>query len=80
MSAAEKRGLGTWKKSRLFRPVGESVISKSVVDARRAPTSKMVDGEKSEKGRLVAQGDQGPNLKDGVVETFGCVSPRSSRL
>ena len=40
----------------------------------------MAEGEKCVKARLAAKGFQDPDLKDGLVETSGCVSLRSSRL
>ena len=43
-------------------------------------TWKMVEGVKTVKARLVATGYQDPDLKNGLVETSGCVSPRSSHL
>ena len=38
------------------------------------------DGVKTVKARPVAKGYQDPDLKDGLVETSGCVSLRSSHL
>ena len=37
----------------------------------------MVDCKKDAKGRLAAKGYQGPDLKDGIVDTSGRVSLRS---
>ena len=52
---------------------------KFAVDTRWAPTRKLVGGKKNVKARLVAKGYRDPDAKDGLVETFGCVSRRSSR-
>ena len=40
----------------------------------------MVDGIKKVKARLVAKGFQDPDLTEGLVDTSGCVSLRSSHL
>ena len=40
----------------------------------------MAEGKGSVKARLVAKGFQDPDLKDGLVETSGCVSLCSSHL
>ena len=40
----------------------------------------MVDGKKDVKACLVAKGRQDPDVGDGLVETSGCVSLRSSHL
>ena len=40
----------------------------------------LVDGEEDVKARFVSKGYQGPDLKDGLVETSGSVSLRSSHL
>ena len=39
-----------------------------------------MDGVKSVKARLAAKGFQDPDLKEGLVETSGCVSLRSPHL
>ena len=39
-----------------------------------------MDGIKKEKARLVAKGFQDPDLTEGLVDTSGCVSLRSSHL
>ena len=43
-------------------------------------TWKMVDGKECVKARLAAKGFQDPDSKEGLVDTTGCVSLRSSRL
>ena len=40
----------------------------------------MADGKTCVKARLAAKGFQGPDLQEGLVDTSGCVSLRSSRL
>ena len=39
-----------------------------------------MDGRKTAKARLVAKGFQDPDLQEGLVDTSGCVSLRSSHL
>ena len=47
-------------------------ITKAVVLTWELP-----DGKTGSEARLVATAQQGPDLKDGAVETSGCVSLRS---
>ena len=58
-TAAKERERCAWEKFRVFKPVRESTLSKSVADTRRVLTWKMVGG----KGR------QGPDLGDGSLGT-----------
>ena len=51
-----------------------------MVGTRWVLTWTVVDGVITVKARLVANGYQEPDLKDGLVETAGCVSLRSSHL
>ena len=53
---------------------------KDVAGARWVLTWKVVDGVKTVKARLAAEGRQDPDLKDGLVETSGCVSMQASHL
>ena len=68
------------EKFKVFSSVKESDISKAVIDSRWVLTWKMVDGIKKVKARLVAKGFQDPDLTEGLVDTSGCVSLRSSHL
>ena len=54
-------------------------VSKQIAQARWVLTRKMVDGRKSVKARLVAEGYQGPDVQDGVVDSPGCLIFRWSR-
>ena len=74
------RELEAWKKFKVFSSVKESDISKTVIDSRWVSTWKMVDGIKKAKARLVAKRFQDPDLTEGLVDTSGCVSLRSSHL
>ena len=60
------------------RKVRESWLAKRqfecVVDARWVLTWKMVDCRGDAEARSVAEGYQDPDLKEGIVETSGCVS------
>ena len=40
----------------------------------------MVDGAKTVEARPAVKGFQDPDLEGGIVDTLGCVSPRSSNL
>ena len=76
-SCAEVRGAllgnGNWR-------MGESTLSKSVVNARWVLNWPMADGKKHVKARTVAKGYQDPDPRDGFVETSGRASGRSSHL
>ena len=55
-------------------------MPKQLVDTRWVLTWEMAEGKKCVKARIAAKGFQDPDLKDGLAETSGCVSLRSSRL
>ena len=74
------RELEAWAKFKVFSSVGEGAISKKAIDSRWALTWKMGNGAKKVKARLVAKGFQDPDLTEGLVDTSGCVSLRSSHL
>ena len=78
MSAARVREPNDCKEFEDSQPLQSGTPSKSIADARRALTWKMVDGKKDPKARLVAESDQCPDLADGLVETSGRVGLRSS--
>ena len=50
--------------------------TEDVVDTRWVLAWREVDGEKTVKGRFVARGYQGADLRDGNVDTSGCVRRR----
>ena len=76
----KRRELEAWGKVEAFSPLHACKVQEQLVDTRWVLTWKMAEGEKCAKARLAAEGFQGPDLKDGLVETSGCVSLRSSRL
>ena len=67
-----------WGKFEAFLPLHECKVQKQMADTRWVLTWEMVEGEICVEARLAAKGFQDPNLKDGLVETSGCVSLRSS--
>ena len=80
VASAKTKDLDAWGKFKIFTLVCSSSLPKSSVDSRWVLTWKMVDGVKSAKARLVAKGFQDPDLQEGLVDTSGCVSLRSSHL
>merc|ERR1712131_293647 len=65
---------------KVFNPVLETAVNKKIADTSWALTWKMVEGQLRIKARLVAKGFQDPDLQEGLVDTSGCVSLRSSHL
>ena len=80
VGAAKGRELDAWSHFRAFSPCEPERCNKSVVGTRWVLTWKVADGAKTVKARLVAKGYQGPDLQDGLVETSGSASLRSSHL
>ena len=80
VDAAKRRELDAWSHFRVFSPCAPAKCTKSVVGTRWVLTWKMVEGVKTVKARLVAKGYQDPDLQEGLVETSGSVSLRSSHL
>ena len=76
----KRRELEAWEKFEAFLPLHECKVQKQMADTRWVLTWEMVEGEICVKARLAAKGFQDPDLKDGLVETSGCVSLRSSHL
>ena len=72
--AAISRELDTSKKFDVLLPVKEGVLSKAVVDSRRAQPWKMANGRKHVRGRHLAKDYRDPDLKEGLVATRGRVS------
>ena len=64
----------------MYSPVKPGKCTKEVAGTRWVLSWKMVEGVKTVKARLVAKGYQDPTLKEGLVETSGCVSVRPSHL
>ena len=80
VSAPKERENGTRKRSELFKPVKENALPKPIVETRWIHIWEMGEGKKDVQARLVAQGYRGLDLRDGLVETSGCVSVRPSHL
>ena len=80
VEAAKRRELDAWCKFQVFSPVLGTRVTKDVVETRRVPTWKDLDGKRAAKDRWVARGFQGPDLAEGLVDTSSCVSLRSSHL
>ena len=78
VSAAEERGFNAWKKSKGFQSLRGRASSKSIVDACRAPSSKMVDAKEDAMARAVVTGHQGPGLGAIIADISGRRSLRSS--
>ena len=78
--AAKVTELGSFKKLDVFDPRRDCNASKQLVRTRWVLTWEMVDGRKSVKARLAAEGYQNPELQKGIADTSGYVSPRSSHL
>ena len=73
---ADEKGLDVWKHVKVFPPVKMGSQSKDVADTRWALTWGVVEGAKTVRARLVAKGDQGPDLRNGNLDIAGCVSRR----
>ena len=80
VKAAKDRGLAALRKFHVFEHLREGASSNAVADSRWALTWKTLDGQSNVKARPVPKGSQGRDLKDGLVETAGCVGLRSSHL
>ena len=80
VKAGKQRELAAWGKLDVFPPRDACKVRKQIVQRRWLLTRKMAEGKKCVKARLVAKCFQGPDLKDGLVDSSGCVSLRSSHL
>ena len=78
--AADTRGLVARKQFKVFNPLEPGRCTKEVVGTRWVLTWKMVEGVKTVKARLAAKGYQDSDLEEGLVETSGSASLRSSHL
>ena len=78
--ATKIQELDSWKKFDVREPRRASHVSKQKVETRRVITWKTADGRKCVQARLVAKGDQDPDLREGSADTSGCASLRSSHL
>ena len=64
----------------VYTPRSEDRASKKIAQIRQALTWKLVGGKQRVKARLVPMGFQDPDLHEGLADTSGCVSLRSSNL
>ena len=78
--AAETREVDARSQFKVYSFMELGECDRDVVGTRWVLTWKVADGVKTVRARLLATGYRGPDLKDGLVETSGCVSLRSSRL
>ena len=76
----KRQELEAWEKFEVFLPLHECKVQKQMVDTRWVTTWKMVGCKTCAKVCMVATGLQDPGLKDGLVNTSGCFSLRSSHL
>ena len=72
----KRRELAARDKFDVSSPLRACKVQTQIVQTRWVLTRKMVEGKKCVKARLVAEGFQHLDLKDGLVETSGCVSIR----
>ena len=78
--AAKTRELDACTRFKVYSPMEPGKCNKEEVGTRWVLAWKMVEGVKTSEARLVTKGNQVPDLKDGLVETSGCVSLRSPHL
>ena len=64
----------------VFARRNECPASKKAEKTRWVWTWKIVDGEKCVEARLLAEGFQDTDVQEGLVDTPGCVSLRSSHV
>ena len=74
------RGLGDWGEFDVYAQRDARHVPKKAAQTRRVLTWEMADGKECVKARLVATGFRDPDLREGIVDTSGCVCPRSSHL
>ena len=80
VTKAKERELDAWERLKVYSPVHVGTQAKDVVDTRWVLTWKEVGGKKTEKARLAAEGNQGPDLRDGSVRIARCANRRSPQL
>ena len=78
--AAKTRELDARTQFKVYNPLEPGKGTEEVVGTRWVLTWKMVEGAKTAKARLVAKGYQGPDFKQGLVETSGSASLRPPHL
>ena len=80
VNKGKQREPEAWEKFDEFSPLSARKVQKQIVQTRWVLTWKMKEWQTCVKARLVAEGFEDPDLKEGLVETSGCVSLRSSHL
>ena len=78
--AANRRELDDRETFDLFPQREACKFQKQIARTRRVLTRRTVDGRKCVRVRLAAKGFQGPDLKEGLLDSSGCARPRSSHL
>ena len=71
---AKGRGLEPQKQFKVSPTVKMGAQYKDVADTRWVVTRREVEGAKTVKARLAAEGSQGPDLRKSNVDIAGCVS------
>ena len=79
-NAGKQRELAAWGKFEVVAPRTACHSQQQIIQTRWAITWNMADGGKCAKARLVAKGFLDPGLREGLVDTSGCLSLRSSHL
>ena len=74
------RVLEALKHFRISPPAQPGAQPKDLAATRRALTWERVEGEKTVKARLAAEGYLGPDLRMGNVDIAGCVGSRTCHL
>ena len=77
---ARRRELEKWEPFKAFSLVRMGARSKEMADTRWAVTWKKVDGVKTAEARLLAEGYQDPDLRNGGVDIACCVCRKSPHL
>ena len=77
---AQERELAAWQEFHAFCPVAPSNIENATVGSRQVLTLKVIEGKTPAQPRLVIKGFQGPDSRQGLVETARRVSLRSPHV
>ena len=80
VKAAKIEEPGARREFGVFERRRDGNVSKQIARTRWVSTWRMVDGRKSVKARLAAKGYEDPDIREGIVDTSGCVSIRSPHL
>ena len=77
---ARVKELDAWGSSKVLKLLKAGNARNTAVDTRWVLRWKTVDGVKTARVRLAAEGFQDSDLQDGIADTPGCVSLLSSHL